>query len=197
MKIRVEPCISVLRAALEDRAASVESAFRESLRNLTPGTHARALGRLAAIVRTAWLQAWLRELRAKANGLARIEFAPAPPQAALHPTAIAEIILVSKDGPTLTLQGEAPEWLFVPEPADAPTPELSRLREITGLRWSSPQSLQRFVIELHELCLTLYATAQCEHAVRHLGLTPPRFAVGALLQPVLDGPSPRYLLRLQ
>lgn len=108
MKIRVEPYIGVLRVALEDRTASVESAFRESLRNLTLGTHARALGRLAAIVRTAWLQAWLRELRAKANGLARIEFAPAPPQAALHPTAIAEIILVSKDGPTLTCRARRP-----------------------------------------------------------------------------------------
>lgn len=193
MKTRLEPYNSILRAALEDRAVSVESAFRESLRNLTPGTHARALGRLAAIVRTAWL----RELRAKANDLARIEFAPVPPQAALHPIAIGELILVGKEGPTLTLQGETPDWLFVPEPADAPTAELSRLREITGLRWSSPQSLQRFVLELHELCLTLYAIAQCEQAVRHLGLTPPRFAVDALLKPVLDGPSPRYLLPLQ
>lgn len=187
----------VLRAALTQRSSLIEAALHEASRTLPVGTHVRALGRLALIVRRKWLRAWVRHLREKANGLDRIEFALAVAIAGDHPnnTAVSEIVLVSRQGQRFTLHGESPDWLNgPPNAANAP---LLQLREITGLRWSSPQTLQKFVIELHELCLTLYGTSLCERAVRHLGQPLPSLDDSMLLNPAAGASPPRYVFLLR
>lgn len=193
------PYVQVLRAALTERSSIITAAFNEASRSLPMGTHVRALGRLTLTVREIWLRAWVRQIREKANDLQRIEFALASASGGDHPstTAVCEIVLVSQQGESLTLPAESAEWLTGPEAADAPNPELMRLRQITGLRWSPAKSLQNFAIELHELCLTLYSTALCERAVRHLGQPLLWKGNSSPLQPAAGASSPRHILLLR